>query len=244
MESKKLNSLNIEGLGTYAGGEFDRVSISGKGRVTSDLTCRSIDISGMSTIEGKVMCEKIHASGMGKIEQEVTADEVDVSGTLDFHGDLNAKEFYLSGMSKVKQCLKADKIEITGMLSVENDLSGEEIKCDGMIKCGGFLNCESLEIASRGASKLKDIGAANVRISCGESIASGLFSFLLPDFLKENKVTADVIEGDNIVVEHCDVKIVRGKNIKIGRKCKIGLVEYSGTFEADKDSVIDQVNQL
>lgn len=244
MEGKKLNSLNIEGLGTYAGGEFDRVSISGKGKVTGDLTCRSLEISGMSTIEGKVVCEKIHASGMGKIDKEVTADEVDISGTLDFYQDLNAKDFYLSGMSKVKQCLKADKIEITGMLTIESDLSGEEVKCDGMIKCGGFLNCESLEMTSRGVSKLKEVGATNVKIYGGESMVSGLFSFLLPDFLKDNKVTADVIEGDNIDIEHCDVKIVRGKNIKIGPKCKIGLVEYSGTFEADQDAVIDQVNQM
>ena len=30
MSEKNLNSLNIDGLGTYGGGEFDNVSVSGK----------------------------------------------------------------------------------------------------------------------------------------------------------------------------------------------------------------------
>ena len=62
--------------------------------------------------------------------------------------------------------------------------------------------------------------------------------------MKENKVTANVIEGDNIEIESCEAKIVRGKNIKLGPKCKIGLVEYTGTCEVSPEAKVDEVKQV
>lgn len=244
MEEKKLNSLNIEGLGTYQGGQFDRVNISGKGRITGNLMCRSLDISGMSTIEGKVESDRIKASGMGKMEDQVTADEMDVSGSLECQGNVTAKELEIAGMFKAKQCLKVEKLYVTGMVTVEEDITGERIQCEGMLKSNGFLNCESLEISARGCSKLNEVGAANIKVWAGESYINGFIGRFLPDFLKENKVTANVIEGDNIEIESCEAKIVRGKNIKLGPKCKIGLVEYTGTCEVSPEAKVDEVKQV
>lgn len=244
MEYKKLNSLNIEGLGNYPGGEFERVNISGKGKITGDLVCKSLDISGMGTIEGSVIGERIKTAGMGKIQGNVMTDEIDVSGSLECYQDVNAKALYLAGMLKAKQCLKIDKVQITGMLTAEGDISGEEIECEGMIKCDGFLNCEVLEITARGCSKLNEVGAATVKIAAGPSIINDLIGRFLPEFIRENKLVAKVIEGDNIELENCEVKVVRGKNIKIGSRCKIGLVEHSGTYEVSPDAVVEQVNQL
>lgn len=244
MESKKLNSLNIEGLGTYAGGEFDRVNISGKGKVTGNLTCQTLEIAGMSTVEGNVNCERANVSGMGKIQGELVADEINISGTLECYNDVTSHELYLAGMLKAKQCLKGEKVEVSGMLTVDGDMSGEQIKCDGMIRCEGLLNCESLEITTRGGSKLNEVGATNVKVISGESVVGAFFEFLLPDFLKGNKVVVKVIEGDNIELENCEVKVVRGKNVKIGPKCKIGLVEYSDTYEANQEAAVDEANRI
>ena len=244
MEEKKLNSLNIDGLGTHTGGEFDRVTISGKGRITSDLNCLSLDISGMCTLEGNVVGENVRASGMGKFLKKIAADEIDISGKIDCEGEIETKKLYVEGLFKAKQCLKTIKAEITGMMSVEGDMIGESIVCDGMFKCGGFLNCETLDINIRCASKLNEVGATRVKITASPNRFNTMMNFLLPDFLTNNKVTAQVIESDEIDIESCEVKVLRGKDIKIGPKCKVGLVEYSGTLEVDSTSEVDQVNKM
>ena len=244
MEHKNLNSLNVEGLGTYAGGEFDRVNISGKGTITGDLTCRLLDISGMSTIQGSVTSEKIRTSGMGKIHKNVITDEIEISGTMEFFENVETKSLHSTGMTKIKQCLKATSICTTGMLTVEGDLSSEDFKLEGMLKCNGFLNCESLELTSRGTSTLNEVGASNIKLSAPSNVVNNFLSFFLPDFLKESKVVANVIEGDHVYLENCEVKIVRGKDIEIGPKCRIGLIEHSGTYKVHPDSNVDQINEL
>ena len=54
MEYKHLSSINLEGLGTHTGGEFDRITISGQGKITSDVVCQILDISGASILQGNV----------------------------------------------------------------------------------------------------------------------------------------------------------------------------------------------
>ena len=66
MEYKHLSSINLEGLDTHTGGEFDRITISGQGKITSDVVCQILDISGASILQGNVEGESVRASGMGK----------------------------------------------------------------------------------------------------------------------------------------------------------------------------------
>lgn len=244
MEYKNLGSLNIDGLGTHTGGAFDRVTISGKGKITGDLECQTLDISGMSTMEGNVTSETIRVSGMGKFLNAINSDEVNVSGKAEFQGDIQTRGLYIEGMFKSKQCLKTIKVDIQGMITVEGDMTAEDVICDGAFKCGGFLNCESLDINVRCASMFNEVGATKVRITASANKFNNMLKFILPEFLTNNKVTANVIESDEIDIENCDVKILRGKDIKIGPKCKVGLVEYSGTLEVDANAEVDQVNQL
>lgn len=244
MSEKNLNSLNIDGLGTYGGGEFDNVSVSGKGTITGDLTCKTLNISGLSTIQGSVICDKIRTSGMGKIEKDVTTKEIHISGTIECLENVETNSLHSSGMTKIKQCLKAKSIDVTGMLTVENDLTSEQLRLDGMLKCNGFLNCENLNITSRGTSTLNEVGASEIKISAISHAVSSFVNFFLPDFLKESKVIANVIEGDHIYLENCEAKIVRGKDIEIGPKCRIGLIEHSGTCNIHSESTATQINKL
>lgn len=244
MEEKKLNSLNIEGMGTYTGGTFDRVNVSGKGRITGEITCKSLDVSGMSTMEQSVKCEDARMSGLVKFEGSLEAEEVEVSGKATCLKTVKTNQLYLSGMLRIKQCLNASKAIITGMLTVEGDLSGEYIESVGMLNCDGFLNCEKLEINSKGTSKLNEVGAAIVKISNSGIKHKYPFSFLIPEIFRENKVVAASIEGDEITIENCEVKVVRGKNIHIGEGCKVGLVEYSETLTVDENAQVEESNKL
>ena len=47
-----------------------------------------------------------------------------------------------------------------------------------------------------------------------------------------------VAGGDNIEVENTRAKVVRGKNIIVGKNCTIERIEYSGEFKVDEKSLV------
>ena len=53
-----------------------------------------------------------------------------------------------------------------------------------------------------------------------------------------NKLTVDIIEGDDIYLENTHAKVVRGNNITLGPGCEIELVEYKNDFKQDKEAEI------
>ncbi|MGL5712059.1 MAG: hypothetical protein ACRCX2_03500 [Paraclostridium sp.] len=48
------------------------------------------------------------------------------------------------------------------------------------------------------------------------------------------------LEGDNITLENCEARVVRGKNIEIGKNCNIKNVEYSGSIKIDPKSKVEK----
>ena len=245
MENSKLHSIQIDGLGTYGGGEFEKVSIAGSGKFTESVKSEKFQVSGIGTLLGELETKKLGVSGTCKVEGNILAENIDVSGVLKCAGNVEvSEEFRVNGMTKIEQCLKANTVKGRGFLEVKEDISGEMIEIEGVLNCGKFLNCEVLVFTGVGTSVLNEIGAARIRIKQGyESVAKFLGPFM-PKMLKENKVVANTIEGDEIILENCEVKVVRGKNVKIGKGCRIAVVEYSDQIDIDSEAVVDTVNQI
>lgn len=242
--NSELHSLNFSGMGKCSGGEFDRVNISGTGKIQGNIKCSKFDASGMAKVFGDVESEKFNTSGVSKIEGNLYSKEIDVSGVLKCTGEASSNEVRVSGMATVEQSLKSHRIEGEGCLTVKGDIECEQVDVYGMIDCRGFLNCENLELGLVGTSNINEVGASNIKIENGKSNSIGIFNVFTPAKYKNNKLVANIIEGDDIVLENCEAKFVRGKNIKIGENCKINTVEYSGNIEVDKKSKIENINKV
>ena len=238
MEGKKLNSLNVNGMGTYGGGEFECVNVSGKCKIIEEINCESIDVSGSATFEGNVACLRGRVSGSCKVEKDINAEEISISGIYKQNGSAVAQHFEVSGIAKIKQCLSVNKLYSSGILNVKGDINGEEVRSEGIINCGGLLNCESLEIYSMCGCKLNEVGAAIVKIRQQGWKINKLISLFVP---QSRSAVVNVIEGDDIYLEECDVKVIRGKNVKLGKSCHIDTIEYSGTFEKDDASTVENL---
>lgn len=235
MEEKKLNSLIISGMGTYGGGEFDRVNISGSGKITGAIKCDALDVSGSAKLEEDITCNRAHVSGSCKVGKNMNAGEIVITGSYKQEGTITSERVEVSGMVKIKQCLNATKLYSTGMLTVEGDINGEEIKNEGMVNCSGLINCEHLEVLCIGGCKLNEVGAATISVKEQSWNINKLISLFVP---KLTRLSANVMEGDDIYLESSDVKVIRGRNIKLGRECHIDTIEYSGTFEKDEASTV------
>lgn len=90
---------------------------------------------------------------------------------------------------------------------------------------------------------VKEIGGQNIRIEKDMNdggIISSFFNFSSPF----GKVKAELVEGDNIILEYTEADVVRGKNVTIGRGCSIKKVEYTNEYKLKDDGKVENAEQI
>jgi len=228
--SEKRNSASISGAGTIGGGIYDRVSISGAGKVTGDLTAEDIKISGAGKIQGKVEANTIAASGSAVFSEDVIADEMKISGSARVDGQVKVKELKCSGSFKTGKGISSEYIKVSGNLRTEGDVEAEIFKASGGFRIGGLLSADRVEIKLGGRCEVREIGGEKIEVTRGGWREKGI---LLDGLIKlftgggNAELHAQLIEGDEITLEDTTADTVRGKTVEIGPGCNIETVEYS-----------------
>ncbi len=217
--------MKISGAGAIGAGEYDDVRISGSAKSEGLILCESFHLSG-SFSGGEIECsEDFHVSGAGK-----------------FAGNIRAKEIHVSGAIKTEGSMKGKEIKLSGAIKTGGDVEAEEIKISGEVNCGGLINAEKLYINldSTASSTAENIGGSKITIEKGKS--GGFFCRLLK---KSGKfIVSESIEGDEINIEYTSAKTVTGRNVKIGEKCEIGLVQYSESIEISPKAKIGKCEKI
>lgn len=264
MGEEKRN-LNISGSGSYPGGTFDSVRISGSGKITGDIECDKFSVSGAGKITGNIKCNQCSASGSSKIEGSVVANSISISGSgtmlgnveamrmtvsgyCKIGGDVSGGSVAISGSGKVMGDIKCEKVTISGAITTEKNIEAEEVNIRGCIKNRGFINAEKIRIDTKGTgynlTEFNEIGATTVYINNDEGIATGLFNRLMELFITTHKVKGKLIEGDTVWIEHTKVNIIRGNNVKIGPYCEVEEIEYKESIEIDETAVVKASRQI
>lgn len=257
--------LRISGSGSYTGGKFDSVSISGSGKINGDLQCIKFSSSGSSKVEGNIVCERFECSGSSKIGGNITskefkcsgsgritgsvkAEEVRVSGVCKIEGDMQGNTISNSGSTTIDGDIKCEKVAISGMLSSGKNIEAEEISINGAIKNTGTINAERILIECRGGNGsciFNEIGASKVSINKDtQNIGFSLYKLVGLFTGSTNKISGNLIEGDEIYIENANVKMVRGDKIVIGPDCQIDQVEYRESIEVSDKAQVKQVVKI
>lgn len=240
---------NIDGVGSIAGGEYQRLVIDGVGSVNGDLTSEYIEINGAGKFKGKVKAKSIEIDGSAKFLDDTICEELEIDGSGNFKCNLGVDNLEVNGSAKIEkmiQGVKADiggglvalegaefeNIRINGAFKTLKSLEVEELRCDGVLNIGEELNGEKVVISLRGASKVRIIGGHEIKVEKRSFYGgSQIFSMIKDLFSAEEAtydgLTCEEIEGDEIDIEYTKSKVVRGNNVVIGDKCEIGKVEYS-----------------
>lgn len=225
---QELNNLKISGSGRAGGGNYNEVRISGSGTISGNITCRSFTSSGSSRVEGSLKSKEVHISGSSRIGGSLNTEIMKISGSTHIEGDADCKEIHISGSAKVDGYLHSDTISISGGTHVGKDCEAESFKSSGGFTIDGLLNAGNIEINIGGNCTVKEIGGEKINIRSYENHGFwGMLPHIFGSFI--NKLTTNVIEGDDIYVENTDAKVVRGNNVTIGPDCKIDSVEYRNT---------------
>lgn len=218
MTKEKNKNLKVIGEGSYPGGDYENIKVTGQVEISEDVSSQETKIIGECHIKGNATMDQVHVTGSLSIDEELNSNSIKVIGELN-----------------VRKSMKANKLDMRGFLNGAENVELEEMNLKGGFNITGLLNVGDLQVNLQIApSKVGEIG--------GEKIIIKSRSFLKRSYTLE----AEVIEGDNIYLEHTTAKIVRGNDIEIGPSCHIEKVEYRSTFtNKEKNSKnILQVNQI
>ncbi len=240
-----MANLKFAGAGTVPAGEYEKISISGSGRITGDFSCESFSASGSCGGSGNIDCKgDFKVAGSAHIDGNIKCGgALKCSGSCTL-GNISAEEVGISGSCKADR-VYGTCVRISGGIRISGDLEGEEVKISGGGNIDGLLNAEKLSIVTGGNLNVGSIGGTQIRVE--KSISGGelvIFGIRIMNNSKNGKLTTESIEGDEIYLENTNAEVVRGKRVTIGCDCKIGRVEYTESYSCDESSVVGESIQL
>lgn len=248
MMNEARGSLKISGSGSAGGGVYEEVKISGSGKITGDIECNEFHISGSGKAEGNVKAKEFKTSGSSRIDGDLEAEDVKISGSTHIEGNAKCDSIKISGSAHIGKNLEGNEIDVSGSTNVEGGVHGEHIRISGSInvkddieaeefiakggfRIGGLLNADSIEISIGGSCLAREIGGEKIEVKefmGGAFFLNKIFGFI---FNQNLGLKTDLIEGDDIYLEHTVAKVVRGNNITIGKGCLIDTVEYKSELK-------------
>jgi len=236
-----VGNLRITGSSTAAGGLYDRVKIVGEGIIEGDMTCSHLRCVGTLEMEGDLQGGHIGIVGTFSLTGDLQTDRMKNSGTVSIRGDADIGTLTGSGTIEVKGRMQGTHIGVQGHIAADGDCEVDVFKLKGMFDIGGLLNAGEVDIRLFQASTVKEIGGEKIRIRKA-SLLNPLSLFFRPS--AHAAVTASVIEGDDIYLEHTRAKVVRGNQVVIGPGCEIDLVEYKVLLEKKKGANVKESRKM
>ncbi|NHC42106.1 cytoplasmic protein [Bacillus sp. MM2020_1] len=233
MDMKSRGDLVINGFGASNGGQFQLVTLNGRGTVNNDIECVELDCNGSGILNGNVMSEKAKVNGHARFRGNIDSQILKIDGSARIDKNLTAEKLKVSGKATVGGKVKCEEIKIQGTFTVDGDCEAEIFQAESQFTIGGLLNADQVNLKMFGACFAKEIGGQTITIKAKGSLVGNL----LKSFFKPQLET-ELIEGDKIEIENTIAKIVRGNQVKIGPNCQIGLVEYTEECSIDKKAVV------
>lgn len=240
--------MKISGSGVITSGEYDDIRISGSGKLSGLIRCKSLHCSGSAKGEAEIECEaEIHISGSGKFDKSIKAGEVSVSGAFGCDGDLTVqKKLSISGGSKCGGSVKAGEISISGGVDIQGDAEAETVKVFGILNCGGLLNAESIDIRFKNGMDIGSIGGSRINIYPEELVKRKIKLPLFSSLVKGASAVRvrNSIEGDIIALEGVVTPRVSGRIVAISDGCEIDLVQYSEQVEISPNAKVGKTEKI
>jgi len=223
--NEKIGDISIAGAGKVTGGRYRNVTISGAGSINGDIECEKMSVSGAARIKGNVKCENLEISGATGVDGNLLCENISIAGAV-----------------SVKGTLKGNKISISGMVRKVQNCECDEFRASGGFSIKEYINADKVNIEIQGKCRADEVVGEEIRVSFSEK--TGFEGFLNSLFSERATLSVDSIEGDNIYLESTIAKVVRGKNITIGERCHIQVIEYSGELNVNENSKVSEIIKL
>ncbi len=233
-------SVSIAGAGKIEGGVYDRVKISGSGKVTGDVEAEEFKGAGAVTVEGSLRARRFDVSGAFKAEGDLEIEEGEASGSFKVEGRVTARELKVSGAAKCGP-IQGGYIRVNGALKAKGDIEADTVRLSGAFKVEGLISADRVEIHLEDRSKARELGGEVIEVRRGTAWG-GLLSTLgrLLGTHGRGMLEVESVEGDELDLEWVVAEVVRGRVVRIGPGCRIGRVEYQESLEVSPDAQVGE----
>jgi cytoskeletal protein CcmA (bactofilin family) len=213
-----MMNMRIAGSGTIPAGEYDKVSISGSGRLFGEVRCNNFSASGSTKGESVTCAEGFKVSGSSSFSGTVKAQNIRAAGSFSCDGDLIAQE----------------QLHASGSLRVGGDLQAASVRIAGELECNGALCAKEAELQADKPMRLDSITGGNVRTR----------RKLISIFRKRRVSVTTAIEGDALDLEYLTTPRVTGQSVIIGKGCEIDLVQYRDELKISPKATVRKVEKI
>lgn len=230
-----VGDCRVSGSSVIDGGCYNRISVSGSCKISSDVVCREIRSSGSTRACGSVDCSgSVHTSGSFHCGGAMAAQSLTSSGSVKIEKGLTVREnLHSSGGLSTGGDLKCAQLRCSGGLRVAGDVEAERFETSGGLNVGGMINADEILIQlAVGQNQAGDLGGSKVVVS--QSVSSGLLSSLWKN--AGGSLTVNSIEGDEVELDRVKAKVVRGVHVVIHGGCDIEQVEYTESCTVEENA--------
>ena len=244
--------MELSGSGVITAGDYEKVRISGSGKMEGLVRCDSLHTAG--SVHGcELQCRgDVRTAGSMRLDGSLTADEMATSGSASVGGDCKVKnKLKCSGSTRIGGMVKCGNLCVSGSIDVTKGIEAEEIEISGSVCCGDLMNAEKINIETDPQSRvdIESIGGNSISINQNfykrKSVISRLP--LLSAMIGSSGGTAVIknsIEGDTVAVEGVKAKSVTGRIVTIGEDCEIDLVQYSEQIKIHPNAKVDRQEKI
>ncbi len=229
-------NVRVDGAGVVGGNSFGDVTINGTGTIASGVTAGKVVINGSGSAEGELTAESIAVNGSARLQGPIHVGELTASGAATIVSDLDVRRLRVRGSVDVGGDIRAVDIDLQGGLKCGGDCEAETLIGGGGVEVSGLLNAGRMDLRLYGRCRAREIGGERISVKASKKVG-WLRS------LTDTRLTADSIEADDVVLEYTTVKVVRGHNVRLGKGCEIGLVEYTGTLVKSDDVTLGEARK-
>ena len=206
--------IRISGRGDIPSGEYEKISVSGKGVLHGNV--RAISFKSSGTIRG----------------ENLDAESIKTSGRACFEGDIAAKSIHTSGTILCND-IKCEHLAVSGNIKVGDSIEAKSVKVSGTLKCKGRIRAENIKIVADRMVNVGSIEGKNVEIKRKRL-----------SIMKRGAVVSSLIEGESLSLNHVVCPTVCGKSIVVGRGCKIDIVKNSEEIKVSKGAKVGKIEKM
>ncbi|WP_059041736.1 hypothetical protein [Paenibacillus rubinfantis] len=239
MAERSVKDLKINGVGQASGGAYRKIQSEGIATLNGEITCEALSGNGTLKIKGTLEAGEFSLNGTGSSDGALRGGKFELDGMFKVSGDVRFSSLHVRGILKAGGSVIGETAKVDGVLKLEGGAEFEEAEVYGHLQVGGMLNAGKLTIDLNGPSHAKEIGGEFILVRQRKS--KRLLDYLSPHWA--SRLTAGVIEGDDLRLEGTKADVVRGNSVVIGPGCEIGLVEYKEHYEVSPQASVGRAEQ-
>ncbi|TLG77466.1 hypothetical protein [Culicoidibacter larvae] len=191
----------------------------------------NLNFEGIGSAQGGEY-DRVSIEGLCTCKGDIKARSISIEGIFHGKGMIEAGDFDCTGVAEMSGDIRARKMNVSGVVSVKGTkVEAEDIECDGTINIDGEISAD--RIYANGFVNASEIVGDEVTIN---SEFGGFSRIIIRKFSK-----IELIEATKVNVSNVKAKKVSGADLIIGPKCKIDVVDCSGTLRVDPSAEIGEI---